>query len=167
MKDKLYLAGSLFNEAEVNQRITEGKMLDGLNKYSIYNPITAPCNDKEGNMPTSSDIFWGDVKEVLDSKIVVADISNQCDLGVSAELGIMWACCYLHRLAKSGKSLEEILDIMKDKKLVAHLSDIRKSTAHKYQGNNIPWGYNQFVIGLIEDIGVIKDNFSEAFREVF
>ena len=43
---KLYVGGSLFNEAEVNQRLKEGNMIESLTNYEVYNPIQAPCNDK-------------------------------------------------------------------------------------------------------------------------
>ena len=79
--ERLYIAGSLFNEAEVNQRIKEGNMLESMTNYKVYNPITAPCNIKE-NLPTAADIFWGDTKEILQADTIVADISNQSDPGV-------------------------------------------------------------------------------------
>lgn len=163
--EKIYLAGSLFNEAEIQQRLKEQKLLEEIGYTNIFNPINAPCNSKE-NLPTSKDIFWGDTREILSSNIVVADLSNPSDLGLSCELGIIWNCNYLHYLAKQGLTLEEILNIMKEKSLIAHLSDIRKGTAHMYKGNNIPWGFNQFEIGLVEDTGVIKDNFTEVLEEL-
>lgn len=164
-KKKLYLAGSLFSEAEVSQRIKEGNLLESLTNYDVYNPITAPCNNKE-KLPTSKDIFWGDTSEVLKSEVVVADISNQCDLGVAMELGIAFMCNHIHKLASEGLTLEEILDECKNKKVYAHLSDIRKATSHKYQGNHIPWGYNQFVVGGVEETGGIYNNFQEVLNEL-
>ena len=99
MKEKIYIAGSLFNEAEINQRKLEEKKLRELGFDDIYNPINAPCNDKD-RLPTSQDIFYGDTKEILDSDIVIADISNQSDLGVACELGIIWACNAINKLAE-------------------------------------------------------------------
>ena len=163
-KEKLYLAGSLFSEAEINQRLKEGNMLESMTAYEVFNPITAPCNDKE-KLPSASDIFWGDTAEVLESKCIVADISNN-DVGVACELGIAWACNYLHYLVDGGYSLQDILSIMKKKYVYAHLSDIRKSTAHMYRGNYVPWGINQFLIGCIEDTGEIKDSFQEVLNEL-
>ena len=163
-KEKLYLAGSLFSEAEINQRLKEGNMLESMTAYEVFNPITAPCNDKE-KLPSSSDIFWGDTAEVLESKCIVADISNN-DVGVACELGIAWACNYLHYLVDGGYSLQDILSIMKKKHVYAHLSDIRKNTAHMYRGNYVPWGINQFLLGCIEDTGEIKDNFQEVLNEL-
>ena len=163
-KEKLYLAGSLFSEADINQRLKEGNMLESMTAYEVFNPITAPCNDKE-KLPSASDIFWGDTSEVLESKCIVADISNN-DVGVACELGIAWACNYLHYLVDGGYSLQDILMIMKKKYVYAHLSDIRKNTAHMYRGNYVPWGTNQFLIGCIEDTGEIKDNFQEVLNEL-
>ena len=163
-KEKLYLAGSLFSEAEINQRLKEGNMLESMTAYEVFNPITAPCNDKE-KLPSASDIFWGDTAEVLESKCIVADISNN-DVGVACELGIAWACNYLHYLVEGGYSLQDILMIMKKKYVYAHLSDIRKNTSHMYRGNYVPVGFNQFYIGMIEDMGEIKDNFQEVLNEL-
>ena len=163
-KEKLYLAGSLFSEAEINQRLKEGNMLESMTAYEVFNPITAPCNDKE-NLPSAIDIFWCDTAEVLESKCIVADISNN-DVGVACELGIAWACNYLHYLVDGGYSLQDILSIMKKKYVYAHLSDIRKNTAHMYRGNYVPWGTNQFLIGCIEDTGEIKDNFQDVLNEL-
>ena len=163
-KEKLYLAGSLFSESEINQRLKEGNMLESMTAYEVFNPITAPCNDKE-KLPSASDIFWGDTAEVLESKCIVADISNN-DVGVACELGIAWACNYLHYLVDGGYSLQDILSIMKKKYVYAHLSDIRKNTAHMYRGNYVPWGTNQFLLGCIEDTGEIKDSFQEVLNEL-
>ena len=160
----LYLAGSLFSEAEISQRLKEGKAIRGLNEYDVYNPIEAPCNDK-AKLPTDQDIFLGDTREVLKSDVIVADLSNN-DVGVMAELAISWTINYIHKLAAEGKSLDEILEENPKKKIIAHLSDIRKGTANKYNGNYIPWGYNQYIIGMIENDGQIKENFAEVIEEL-
>ncbi|MEG1871193.1 MAG: nucleoside 2-deoxyribosyltransferase, partial [Peptostreptococcaceae bacterium] len=82
MKKHIYLAGSLFSEAEVNQRLKEGKILnDSLSEtHTYFNPIEAPINDK-AKLPTSLDIFMGDTLEVLKSDVVIADLANE-DAGV-------------------------------------------------------------------------------------
>ena len=163
-KEKLYLAGSLFSEAEINQRLKEGNMLESMTAYEVFNPILAPVNDKD-KIPNANDLFWGDTSEILESSVVVADISNN-DVGVACEMGIAWACNYLHYLVEGGYSLQDILMIMKKKHVYAHLSDIRKSTAHMYRGNYVPWGINQFLLGCIEDTGEIKDSFQEVLNEL-
>ena len=44
---KLYLAGALFNEAEVAQRLKEGKLLGEKfgDRLSVFNPIEQPFNE--------------------------------------------------------------------------------------------------------------------------
>lgn len=166
MKKKLYLAGSLFSEAEVNQRIKEGNMLKHMTNYEVFNPITAPCNQKEKNLPTSEDIFYGDTNEILKSNVVVMDMSNQTDLGCATETGIIWMCNHIHELAEKGYTLEQILNEIPKKKFIGHLSDIRKSTSHMYQGNRIPWGINQYYLGAALTMGGVKDNFQQVLDEL-
>ena len=161
---KIYLAGGLFNEAQIAQRVKEGNLLESLTDCTVFNPILAPCNNKD-NLPTASNIFWTDTKEVLDADVIVADISEN-DLGVAAELGIVFACNFLHSLVEEGKSLEEILNIMRFKDVFCHLSDIRKSTSNMYEGHHIPWGINQYLVGMIESNGVIYDNFEEVLDQL-
>lgn len=164
-KKKFYIGGSLFNEAEVSQRLKEEQLLRELGFEDIYNPINAPCNAKE-DLPTCADIFWGDTKEILTSDVVTMDISNPADSGENCELGIIWMCNYLHRLKDLGLTLDQILNKIPKKQLIAVNSDIRKSTAHCYKGDEIPVGFNQYQIGLIKDIGVIKNSFNELLEEL-
>ena len=159
--NKLYIAGSLFNEAEIAQRKKEESLLREIGIENIYNPINAPCNDKS-KLPTCSDIFWGDTNEILSSNIITADITNQADLGVACELGIIWTINFIHTLAKQGFTLEQILEKYPEKQLIAINSDIRKGTANNYTSDEIPIGFNQYMIGLIKDIGTIKNNFNET-----
>ena len=164
MKKKLYLGGSLFNEAEVNQRIKEGNMLEHMTNYEVYNPIQAPCNDKT-KLPTSEDIFYGDTNEILKSNIVVMDMSSQ-DMGCAVETGIVWMCNHIHELAEKGYTLEQILTEIPKKKFIGHLSDIRKSTAHMYKGNRVPFGVNQYYMGTALTMGEVKDSFQEVLDEL-
>ena len=47
------------------------------------------------------------------------------------------------------------------------LSDIRLSTAHLYKGEYIPYGYNQFVIGGIEEMdGKIHKSFDALIKDM-
>ena len=163
--EKIYIAGSLFNEAEIAQRLKEEKLLRELGFENIYNPIQAPCNKKE-DLPACLDIFWGDTKEVLTSDIITVDITNPSDLGVGCELGVIWMCNYLYQLKEQGLNLEQILEMIPKKQLIAVNSDIRKGTAHCYKGDEIPVGVNQYMVGLIKDIGIIKNNFNELLDEL-
>ena len=101
---KLYLAGALFNEAEIAQRLKEGKLLNERfgEKLSIFNPI---------EQPTPQDIFNGDTNAVENCDIFLADVTNE-DSGVMVELGIAIAL---------------------NKKIIAINSDIRLKSANKYE----------------------------------
>ena len=63
---KLYLAGALFNEAEIAQRLREGKLLSERfgERLSVFNPIEQPFNEDKQTLPTPQDIFNGDTYAV-------------------------------------------------------------------------------------------------------
>lgn len=173
MKKHIYLAGSLFSEAEVAQRLKEGKIIKETfgDKYTLYNPIEAPCNDKEANLPSCIDIFTADTEEVLNSDIVIADLANQ-DPGVMMELGIAWGLDYAAQILETmgmSEGQKEFLNHcgIKRKDVQAVLSDIRLSTAHLYKGEHIPYGYNQFVVGgIIEMDGKIHKSFDDLIKDM-
>lgn len=61
MKNKVYMAGPLFSEAEVNQRLLECKLIEGIIKdngidHEVFSPINAPSNDKS-KLPTAKEVF--------------------------------------------------------------------------------------------------------------
>lgn len=132
---KVYMAGPMFTEAEVNERLSEAKKLrtklltKGLNHVKLYVPLEADINDK-ASLPTALDIFQKDRDELLSSDYVLACLDGE-DAGVMAELGM----------------------VHKDIPVFAYMTDIRTSTAGNYEGKYVPWGYNQFVIGMLEEQG--------------
>ncbi|NLZ83700.1 MAG: nucleoside 2-deoxyribosyltransferase [Clostridiales bacterium] len=142
---KVYMAGKLFSEADINQRLLEFDRLEAAGKnwgldLDIFTPIKAPQNDKS-LLPTSEDIFVGDEEELMVAGVVFADLADQ-DPGVMMELGMV---------------------IHKDTKIYPYLSDIRIGTSGKYEGNRIPFGYNQFVIGGLEIYGnKVYPSFNDA-----
>ena len=141
---KLYLAGSLFNEAEVAQRKLEGKLLrDSFKgKLEIFNPIEQPFNDNKDSLPSPNLIFLNDTKEVENADIFLADITNN-DPGVMVELGIAMS---------------------KNIYVIAIISDIRLKTANKY---DIPtYGFNHYVLGGILENGVLVYSFKEAMEKI-
>lgn len=141
---KLYLAGALFNESEVNQRLKEGKLLrEKFNsELAIFNPIEQPFNENKHSLPTPQDIFKGDTEAVKNCDIFLADITNE-DSGVMVELGIALAL---------------------NKKIIAVNSDIRLASANKY---NIPsYAINHYVLGGILSSGVLVFSFAEALNEI-
>lgn len=170
---KIYIAGSLFKESDINQRILEEKQIKKLKpEQLIYNPITADINDKS-RLPTAHDIFNKDFIEVLESdKILVALDDN--DLGVCAEIGIVNGFNFLHNkiteLIKNNnpdeaiKKIEHILLEYPSKQIYAHLSDIRIENASKYEHYYIPYGYNQFIIGAILNDGKIFSSYLQAIE---
>ena len=108
---KLYLAGALFNEAEIAQRLKEGKLLSERfgERLSVFNPIDQPFNEDKQTLPTPQDIFNGDTYAVENCDIFLADVTNK-DSGVMVELGIA---------------------IAMNKKIIAINSDIRLKSANK------------------------------------
>ena len=52
---KVYVAGSLFNEAEVAQRKKEGEILRAtFPQLDIFNPIDQPFNENKQSLPTQT-----------------------------------------------------------------------------------------------------------------
>ena len=129
---KVYLAGGLFNEAEVAQRLKEGKILrDRIKGIDLFNPIEQPFNENKEKLPTPLDIFNGDTNAILNADVFLADITND-DPGVMVELGIA---------------------LSNGKKIIAINSDIRLKSASKYE---IPtYAINQYVLGAILKYGVL------------
>lgn len=161
-----YLAGPLFNEAEVAQRIKEGKILKEKTNIDWYNPIEAPVNDKS-KLPTAADIFALDTKMVLESDYIIADLSNN-DVGVAYELGLVWLSNKIADIIDQhgDNALAEIKKIVKRKNVVGVTSDIRIPTAHHYQGHLIPYGLNQYVIGGVLDQGNIVYKFEDTIKYI-
>lgn len=143
---KIYLAGSLFNDAEVAQRLKEGAILRSrfAGDVDVFNPIEQPFNDKAASLPTAQEIFRGDTKEVMKCDIFLADVSNPLDAGVFVELGIA-----MHR-----EMMGERVDI------ICVNSDIRFANANKY--DITPVGMNHYVLGGILDHGIYVSSFKEA-----
>jgi len=141
---KLYLAGSLFSEAEMTQRTLEGRILrENFPDLDIFNPIDQPFNEDKSTLPTPIDIFEGDTKAVEECDIFICDLSNE-DAGVMVELGV--ALCT-------------------DTKLIIGInSDMRLATANKYE---VPtYGMNHYVLGAILKHGKFVKNFNEAVNVI-
>lgn len=208
MKKHGYIAGALFNEGEIAQRINEGKALrEKMPEVDWYNPIEAPVNDKS-KLPSAKDIFSLDTDYVLKSDYILADLSRE-DLGVSMELGIALGVEISRKIIE--KALRQELENMaileeycncnnikmnlteeeikkrkeiignvkenvlkniskmgiKERKIVAHNSDIRIATAGEYNDIHIPYGYNQYVIGGLESFDIsIEKNSSDAIEKL-
>ena len=166
--NKIYMAGPLFNEAEVAQRIKEYELLKEVNEeinvgLEIFTPILAPQNDKS-KLPTSQDIFKGDEDELMESAVIFADLSNE-DAGVMMELGMVLRrdreiqetydniVSQLKALNVEQDIIDKVEVPVKGAKIYPYLSDIRIVTAGRYEGKYVPFGSNQFVIGGLEEYG--------------
>lgn len=78
---KIYLAGPLFSEAEINQRNYEAKVLRDIG-FMVYNPIEY---NQSGGSLDPIDIYKKDNDELVDCDIIIADISCE-DSGTIVEL---------------------------------------------------------------------------------
>lgn len=171
---KVYIAGSLFKEADICQRKKEQALIEELTKNSwvIYNPITADINDKS-KLPSADDIVWSDFNEIKDCNEMLCALDDN-DLGQAAEVGMVFGLNFWHdELSKliqennvNTESIQALLDKYPKKQIFAHHSDIRISTAHLYQGNYVPYGINQFLIGAIEACGHIYPSYTLAINEM-
>ncbi|VWL85591.1 nucleoside 2-deoxyribosyltransferase [Oceanivirga miroungae] len=140
---KVYLAGALFNEAEVERRLKEGKLLrEAFSDIELFNPIEQPFNEDKQTLPTPETIYTNDKNAVFNSDVCIFDVTNE-DAGVMVELG---------------------LAIAYGKKIIAVNSDIRLKSANKYE---IPsYSMNHFVLGAILKHGVLVYSFDEVIKEL-
>ena len=141
---KVYIAGSLFNEAEAAQRKREGELLrKHFPKLDIFNPIDQPFNENKEALPSPIEIYEGDTKAVEECDIFLADLTNE-DAGVMVELGIA---------IKSNTSI-----------IIGINSDIRLSSANQY---DVPtYGMNHYVLGEILKHGFFVRSFDEAIEKL-
>lgn len=141
---KVYIAGSLFNEAENAQRKKEGKLMKEMFPHlDIFNPVDQPFNENKQSLPTPIEIYEADTKAVEECDIFIADLTNE-DAGVMVELGIA---------IKSNTKI-----------IIGINSDIRLMSANQYE---IPtYGMNHYVLGAILKHGYFVHSFSEAMSKL-
>lgn len=141
---KVYIAGSLFNEAEMKQRKLEGMMMrERFPQLEIFNPIDQPFNENKQTLPTPIAIYEGDTKAVEECDIFIADVTNE-DAGVMVELGIA---------IKSNTKI-----------IIGINSDMRLVSANKY---DVPtYGMNHYVLGAILKHGYFVHSFDEAMEKL-
>jgi hypothetical protein len=143
--NKVYLGSPLFSASE---QFWNEVVADELKKagFEVFNPQSDnTANDKDNpNVEVSAkSIFAGDTKEVISANYMVANIDGlSIDSGLAAECGIFWAM----------KKNAEGLGSNHYKGIVGYRSDIRK-----YGEGDQRFYFNQYVVGLIEDIGVMVD----------
>lgn len=141
---KVYLAGPLFNEAEIKQRQYEGQQLQKMFPFlDIFNPIDQPFNTNKQTLPTPIDIYEADTQQVIDCDIFIADLTNS-DAGVMMELGIA---------------------IMSNTPIIIGVnSDIRLISANQY---DIPsYSMNHYILGGLLKHGHLVTNFDDAVKKL-
>lgn len=151
---KIYIAGSLFTEAEQDARRKEEKMIEkamGVRYHEIFNPITAPFNTSKQDLPTPVEIYLGDRQQMLTTDVLFVDLGSlPQDSGVAAELG--WFAAHAENTSYSPK------------KIIAHWSDIRLPESNQYKIPTI--AINHFVLGIIEKHGVLVSSVEEGIQEL-
>lgn len=140
---KVYMAGPLFSCGE---QIWNEILADELRSagFEVFNPQSDNnANDKDNpNFEISAKtIFAGDTREVIGANFIVANLDGLAiDPGTAAECGMFWAM----------KRNAEGLGSNHYKGIVGYRSDIRKNGEGDQR-----FYFNQYVIGLVEDIGII------------
>lgn len=138
---RIYIAGSLFTEADQKQRIFEENHIlkhvefSGVDErlIEVFNPINNPFNDKS-KKPTAEEITLGDTEQIAKATHILLNLDNQLDAGVFVELG-------------------QILGLpndTRDIKVYPVISDIRMPGAGEYNVEEVPWGINTYAIGALK-----------------
>ena len=182
MKKKIYLAGGIMSKGEFLAREQEYNQLNQLNlDLDIYSPVkNKSINDKsnvtvEENNNLSEKIVKADMERLWESQLVIAEYQPYA-LGTISEIAI------LYMMKQIKKQIDDILEnntqndvISKIKKLRdkcdkdvrIHSSDIRNTNIPEI-GFKRSHSYNQFVLGLIEDLtdGKSIQDFDVILKEV-
>lgn len=153
---KVYLAGPMFTKAEVEMRLFEAgearKLLDVFNNITgknlevdFYVPLEQDDINDKSNLPTAKAIFETDKDALFECDAILACLDGE-DAGVMAELGIAYS---------KGLSIH------------CFMTDMRIANAGDYEGIYVPYGYNQFIIGLAETYAPIEKDFTTSLMGLF
>lgn len=180
-KKHLYHAGRIFSEATFRQREFENKCLEIVlnDEVTKFSPLfDNPANEKDNpdELPTAQDIFQGDTDEVIKSDMIYAELDGE-DPGVIAELGIAWGINYMldrltnivmdnHSEEAITKEVFKLLEVVPHKKVYATISDIRTELAGMYTKETVPVGFNQYVIGMVNQMGDIAYSFKDTLSQI-
>lgn len=143
----VYNAGPLFSEADINQRLLEGKVLKEAlqeKEHFIANPIELPFDNTK--VLASYDIFNVDANHIDQANVFFFELATG-DTGTMVEFGM---------------AIEKLRN-KKDIKLYPIFSDLRiqRNAATKTE---CPVGFNSFVVGACtaHDL-TIYESFNDAF----
>jgi nucleoside 2-deoxyribosyltransferase len=135
----VYWANSIFGEADrsFNSRCVELLRRHG---HLVTNPQDNTFNLGSAD-PTAAEIFSGDTDQIRACDVLVACIDQESiDAGVACEIGIAWAL---------------------DKRLVGLYTDFRQRRTGRFAMYK-----NPYVIGCIEDRGVVVSTLKELLDEL-
>lgn len=143
----IYNGGPLFSEADINQRLTEGKLLREALKNTesfIANPIELPFDNSR--VLASHDIFNVDAGHIDLSNVFFFELATG-DTGTMVEFGM---------------AIEKLRN-QKDIKIYPIFSDLRIQR-NQATGTECPVGFNSFVVGACTAHNLpIYGSFKEAF----
>ena len=145
----IYNAGPLFTEADIAQRLKEGKELRELLKnnnveHFVANPIELPF-DNSRYIP-SSEIFMGDYTHVKKANVFFFELASN-DSGTYVELG---------------NAIQMLMD-GKNIKIYPIFSDMRLNR-NNVDGLECPIGFNSYLVGCLTYNKIpIYRSFTEAF----
>lgn len=183
MKRKTYLAGDMLNKAAQMLREIEANELRKIDSIDLY----SPKDDKSVNDKKNADqeglaerIFRNDTKAILESEIIVADISQT--LGTSIEMGQIAGYNYFidrlneivrkanyeetneddfnHSVAQGVKSL---LSEIPRKKVYWKTEDVRDTDIPE-TGFRRSHSYNAYLIGCLLELGGEPKTFEEILE---
>lgn len=145
----IYNAGPLFTEADITQRLKEGKMIretldqNGV-EYFLANPIELPF-DNTRYIPTG-DIFKEDYSHVKKANVFFFELASN-DSGTYVELG---------------NAIQMLMD-GKDIKIYPVFSDMRLQR-NGADGLECPIGFNGYLVGALTHNHItIYRSFNDAF----
>lgn len=149
MKDKIYFAAPLFSKADqmFNEYLVK-KIREELSnfEFDVYLPQENMAINDKNSYANSSQILSGDLKELDESKILVAMIDgSEVDAGVAAEIGYSYA---------KGKI---IVALFTDSRQQGY-DNIKKINALSEVGENQFMYKNLFVTGMVKEKGHLLTN---------
>lgn len=150
---KIYLANSLFSQADIKYNNFLAKEIRKLSGVELYVPQeNSNINDKT-KFANSQAILDGDIEKLEESDIIIAVLDGLAiDPGVAAEIGYAYA---------------------KHKKIYGLYTDTRtkglekdKINALAFLGENQFSYVNLFVVGMIKENGKLLDNVDDIVDEI-
>lgn len=153
---KVYLAHSISTTADFNdsKRVANEIRALGFDVYAAAE--NASINDKQANDPTPTDIYDGDVSEILSADIFIVNLSGGLQDGTISEIGVVAgyneSVISLRRYLSEGAKVEVEEDGIKPIPIIGYTSNAR--LAHPQFHKGVPSASaNHLVLGMVERWG--------------